>query len=136
MKIIIKIIILNCLFYHSIYGQSIDSNATIVGKWAVCWSSKFNEYKCDSTLKYEFFDNGSYIEHRKNICDGQKFNNVPGKWTIKDNKLIWRNDKYCKSLITKEGTEEIKWIDENVFYMVGREGKLGRIIYTYFVRIE
>ena len=134
MKKIVKIIILSCLFYHSAYGQTIESNYTIVGKWAVCWSSKFNEYKCDSVPKYDFFDDGSYIEHRENICDGKKFKNVPGKWIIEKGNLICRVDEYCKGLKGLQIFSNIKWIDENVFYTVDREA--GRIIYTYFVRIE
>ena len=132
----IEIVVIFCLFYSTLFGQSIKPNETIVGKWSICHSSKFNKNnKCDSILKYEFFENGTYIENRNTTCNYQQYIGINGKWIMKKNIMTLIEDEYCETLKKRQVTRKIKWINNDNFYVVGREGKNGPKVYTYFMRI-
>ncbi len=133
----IKIIVLFCLLSYTLCGQTNKLEKSIVGKWSICYSSKFDKSKnCDSIFKYEFFENGTYFENRNTTCNYQQYIGVKGKWLKKKNKLTLSEDEYCETLKKRQITRKIKWINNDKFYEVGREGKNGPKINTYFMRIK
>ena len=134
MKRIINIIFIICLVQFTVNGQSAITEKTLIGKWSICFSSKFDKnHKCDSIVKYEFTENGIYIEYRKTVCDYIHYDNVNGTWTLKNNNLVM-TEEWCAS--TRNIEENIIWINNNTFYTIGREGKHDPKVYTYYTRVK
>ena len=102
------------------------------GEWKTCYivGSKKTPV-CDSTNLYQFNVDNSYVQTQNRT----KKYVTEGRWNCSNKKLtIDPNDdensrRYPYSI-------KIKWIDNDTFYIEGREGFLGPKVYRYYFRIK
>lgn len=122
----------SCLTFSQ---DSISTRTIVGGRWSICTSTKFSKnFQCTKGFtSFEFFEDGTYKENQKRICDKTEMEYASGKWKIARNILtIDEDDSKCR----KSGprTYKIIWLDNNRFYVKGREGRWGPRVYTYFQR--
>lgn len=111
------------------YTQSRERN--IIGDWKTCYvigSKKAPD--CDSSNLYKFKMDYNYV-HTQNRT---KKYVTEGVWNCTNKKLkIDPNDDENSTYYPY--SVKIKWIDNNTFYTVGREGFLGPKVYHYYFRL-
>jgi hypothetical protein len=112
-----------------------NANLLAGGIWHSCVTTRFSkQFACiDSKNKFEFFEDGTYSETRKTDSAGLVLISVTGTWSLSGNILtIDQNDKENHKSYPR--IKKIKWLNNNLFYFWGREGKHGTKMYTYFQR--
>jgi hypothetical protein len=113
-------------------GYSQSSQHIIIGEWRTCLViGKKRTPDCDSSNLYQFKEDYCYAQ----IQNRPEKHVSEGVWNYTNKSLtINRNDDgNCKfyPYILK-----VKWIDNDSFYTVGREGFLGSKVYQYYFRLK
>ena len=114
-----------------------DAGILLDGTWNSCVTNKYSrEFSCvESKNKYEFFDDGTYSETRKKNIEGSLLTTVMGTWSLSGNVLTLKEND-SESHKPQSRVKKIKWLNNNLFYFWGREGKHGPKMYTYFQRVS
>lgn len=125
----------NC-FYA--IGQSTieDKTKLISGTWKECQDLKFDpHFNCNKeTIIYIFNSDFTYSE-KQNFPE-EKINTTKyGKWSLVNKQLTLDLDD-IENHKFRPFTNPVFWINNDLFYLKGREGKDGPIVYTYFQRIK
>ncbi len=131
--LIVFLIIINFSFIYS--QEKFNPTKAIVGKWQVLYSTKkLSNIDKKGFISYEFFDNGicrCFFTDRK--CKNESIDYLDCNWIIKRNSLSFSEMIWCNGIISKlPDYNKIKWVNDSLFYSVGREG--GQKIYVYFIK--
>ncbi len=113
-------------------GYSQSSQQNILGEWRTCLViGKKKIPDCDSSNLYQFREGNSYAQ----ISERPEKHVSEGVWNYTNRSLtIDRNDE--GNSISYPYVLKIKWIDNDSFYTVGREGFLGSKVYQYYFRLK
>lgn len=125
----------NC--FHAIGQDTIEDKSKIItGSWKECHDLKFDpHFNCNKeSIIYVFNSDFTYSEKQNFPGDGIITTKI-GKWSLTDKQLTLDledidNRKSCPF------TNPIFWVNNDLFYLKGREGKNGPIVYTYFQRVK
>ncbi|NOQ76140.1 MAG: hypothetical protein GQ574_29335 [Crocinitomix sp.] len=124
----LKLIIILLLPYCLIAQQEFR----ILGTWKTCITKKRSEIKnCSGdaySVTYTFLEDGTFS--RYNSINGKEYINH-GTWSY-GGKFLVRNNINEKGIPSGEFEIKIKWINEKLFFMKGREGKFGPMYYHGF----
>jgi hypothetical protein len=109
----------------------------IVGSWSHCQGVE----KIDTTGKC--LDNDYYSKHSDYFvftADGKFYESQDGVksagvWKLTEAELTLSFNP-TRNNISKPYTEPIAWINNNLFYGIGQEGKGGVLVFTYYRRIR
>ena len=107
----------------------------IEGKWEVCTSlRKLSIENCRNFVTYHFKKDGTYDDSREYIILGATYK-YHGKWLLNNKKMtIDVEDENGMSIPPQKF--KIKWLEEKIFYSVGREGFFGPKVFTIYKLIE
>lgn len=122
----------SCLTFSQ---DTLTTRTMVGGTWSICTSTKFSKkFQCTKGYtSFEFFEDGTYKQNQKRICNKERFEYASGKWKMARNILtIEENDIECQK--NEPRTYKIIWLDNNRFYVKGREGRWGPRVYTYYQR--
>lgn len=128
MKSLLLVLIL--LSFSVSYSQEQEN---IVGNWSSCYEIGSKKIPtCDSTYIYEFEENNRYthVQKLKNNTYTQT-----GKWEYNKKGLTIDMDDTTNATYFPY-TNKVKWVNEDLFYTIGREGFLGPKVYHYYYRIK
>lgn len=124
-------------FFVLIFSNTHAQDTTnIYGEWKVCYQLKLNldeECLTNTYVTYHFHDDGTYSDSRHYIINNKKYP-YHGKWSFNNDVLIIDPEDE-NGIKMKPKVNNIKWINKNLFYTEGKEGKNGPKVYTYFKRL-
>ncbi len=124
----------NCLH---VFGQvtNEDKSKFIIGSWKECHSLKFDpHFNCEKNIIYVFNSDYTYSEIQ-NFPEDKINTTKYGKWGLTNKHLTLDLDD-IENHKFPPFTDPIFWINNDLFYLKGREGKDGPIVYTYFQKIK
>lgn len=126
----LKLIILLLLPYFLVAQQEFR----LYGSWKTCLTKKKNKIEDCSGDSYSttftFLEDGTYITDDTYQSLGKEYTKH-GTWSY-DGKLLARNPINKNGISRGEFKVKIKWINEELFFIKGREGKFGPMFYIGF----
>ena len=123
----------------STFSQETNGGNSIIGKWAICITDKpSKKFACENSMVFfEFLDGGNCNYYTLGImCNSNKLDFISYNWKLNKDKLTFEESKWCTGSSSKLPDYTITWIDNNLFYSIGKEGKRGPKVYTYFKRVK
>lgn len=112
--------------------EKIDAEKAIIGKWKVIYSSKkIGSIDKTGFTSFEFYNTGicrHFVIGMK--CNSQDIAYLDYEYKIEKSNLKFLQVAWCNGFSKLPDYSNIKWVNDSLFYSVGKEG--ARKIYTYF----
>ena len=110
----------------------------IIGKWQFYVTDKKNSnITYESKVIFEFLQGGESKYYNPDMrCNDKEMPFSSQSWELNNNKLVFGDSKWCPGVNSQFPEYIIKWINKDLFYSEGKEGKRGPKIYSYFKRIN
>ena len=109
-----------------------QEESQVVGTWRWCVKKKKNKHEdCSDRERkiYTFSSDGTFTTNDEYVRLGKTYIKH-GKWSYDGKFLILKYIKWDGSSGHQQSWK-IKWIDESLFFVKGREGKFGPMYYMY-----
>lgn len=142
MRKIIFTLFLFVLFQIGCNAQKIDRDF-LIGKWKLCTSFDKKELRenCDNEnldFRYQFKRDMTWTLGWGFIVNGVEQSPINGTWELKGKTLIYV-EKSPQKNINKSKIKKIKYLDDNSFLSVGREGRMWIFspkVYSFYYRVD